>query len=338
MHLFTAGPAQTPRKILEALSLPTLHHRSEEFLTLFQSCKDKLHSIISLPHLFCLCSSGSGGMESAITSFSPRKILVLNHGKFSHRWLEIAHCFNIPSYNFEIPPYQAHNPQEVLEWLKKDPLIDCICMQSCESTGGVRQNFEAIANAVKSHNPEILVCVDGIASFAIEPIDTSHIDIFIASSQKALMLPAGLSFVFLSSYAFSLLKSKKPKSFYLALQNYILNEIAFSFPSNIFQALNLALSSIDPQTNYKLIKKRFLRFIAMLAQYDIDLFPLNPSYGIIAFKDQNEQIKNQLKSKQILISGGQGNLKNQISRIGNFGILQDFDFLLDSFESILKTR
>lgn len=338
MRLFTAGPAQTPEKILKALSLPTLHHRSEEFLTLFQSCKKRLHSFVSLPYLFCLCSSGSGGMESAITSLSPRKILVLNHGKFSHRWLEIAQSFNIPSCNLEVPPYQAHNPQEVLEQLKKDPLIDCICMQSCESTGGVRQNFESIARITKLYNPEILICVDGITSFGIEAIDTSHIDIFIASSQKALMLPVGLSFVFLSSYAFSLLRSKKPKSFYLALQNYLLDEVAFSFPSHLFQALDITLSSIDPQTNYELIKKRFHRFIAILNKYNIDLFALNPSYGIITFQDQDESIKNKLKSKQILISSGQGNLKNKISRVGNFGILQDFDFLLNSLESILKTK
>lgn len=337
MHLFTAGPAQSPKPILDSLSLPTLHHRSEEFKVLLNSCKTRLHSFVSLPYLFFLCSSGSGGMESVITSFNPRKILVFNHGKFSQRWLEIAHSFGIETHNFQIPPNQAHNPEEVLEILKKDTSIDCVCLQSCESTGGVRQNFESIAEKIKTYNPEILVCVDGIATLGIESIDVTHIDVFVASSQKALMLPVGLSFVFLSSYAFSLLDERKSKSFYFSLQNYRSNPIAFSLPSSLFQALHTSLSLIEPSKNYALIEQRFSALVGIFEHYRIALFASNPSKGIIAFKDRNEAIRSKLKAQKILISSGQGELKNHISRIGNFGILQEFEILLEALNEVLKT-
>lgn len=338
MQLFTAGPAQTPQIILNALSSPTIHHRSDDFLSLLKECKKELQTFLPMPFVFFLCASGSGGMESVISSFSPQKILILDHGKFSHRWLEIANALKIPTHHFKIPPHQAHSPIDVLSILQKDPSIDCVCMQTCESSGGVRQNFQSIAQSIKTHNANILVCADGIASFGIEPIDPTHIDIFIASSQKALMLPVGLAFVFLSPLAHSLLQKRNPKSHYLALQNYLKEEIPFSLPSNLFFALQISLQSIDPQTNYDLITKRFDLLYDFFKSHHIELFATQPSKGIIAFKDQDETIKSKLQKLGILISGGQGELKNSISRIGNFGILQDFDALLKALETLSKTN
>lgn len=337
MQLFTAGPAQTPQIILDALSSPTLHHRSIDFLSLLRQCKKGLQSFLPMPYIFFLCASGSGGMESVISSFSPKKILVLNHGKFSQRWLEIAHSLQIPTHDFKIPPHQAHLANDVLTILQKDPSIDCVCLQTCESSGGVRQNFQAIAKSIKTHNADILVCADGIASFGIESIDPTHIDIIVASSQKALMLPVGLAFVFLSSFAHSLLQIKTPKSHYLALQNYLKEEIPFSLPSSLFFALQASLQSINPQKNYDLIAKRFDLLCDFFKAHQIELFATQPSKGIIAFKDKDEIIKSKLQELGILISGGQGELKNLISRIGNFGILQDFDALLYTLENLSKT-
>lgn len=333
MTLFTAGPAQTPQIILDALASPPLHHRSEAFFSLLGQCKQGLQNLIPMPHVFVLCASGSGGMESALSSLVPRKILVLNHGKFSQRWLEIADSLQIPTHDFKIPSNQSHSPDRVVRILQEDPQIDCVCMQTCESSAGVSQNFCAIAQSIKSHNSQILVCVDGIASLGIENIDTQHIDIFIASSQKALMLPVGLAFIFLSPFAYSLLEKKSPKSHYLALQNYK-NDIPFSLPSNLFVALHTSLQHIIPQENYDLIAKRFELINTFFKIHGIELFALQPSKGIIAFKDEGEAIKSKLQRLGIFISGGQGELKNHISRIGNFGILQDFDILLRTFEKI----
>lgn len=335
MQLFTAGPAQTPQSILDALASPTLHHRSPSFLSLLEQCKIGLQNFVQMPWIFFLCSSGSGGMESAISSFSPKKILILNHGKFSSRWLEIANHLQIPSYNFQIPSGQSHSESDILKILQEDPDIDCLCMQTCESSSGAQQNFQSIAQCVKAHNAHILICVDGIASFGIEPIDTSNMDVFIASSQKALMLPVGLAFVFLSSFAYELLQTRIPLCYYLALQNYLTEEIPFSFPSNLLFALQASLDGIKrPKKNYDLVTERFELVCDFFKAYGIELFAKQPSQGIIAFKDENENIKTKLEKFNILISGGQGELKNHISRIGNFGMLQDFNPLLDALKKI----
>lgn len=337
MKLFTAGPSQTPKYFLEILSKPIIHHRSEEFETLFLHCQTLLKKIIDLPHVFCLCSSGSGAMESAISSANPHKILVLNHGKFSQRWLEIAKSFAIPTINYEIPSKEIHSIPQILNYLKED--VTCVCMQTCESSSGVQQNYAMITQAIKNYNPEILTIVDGIASFCIEEIATQHIDILITSSQKALMLPTGLSFVHLSDFALHTIQSRKAKSFYTALQNYIKQPIAFSLPSNLFLALQCALEFYTHQLSrqYATTKHRFEQLKTLLNQHHISLYSQYPSIGIIAFNDSANLIKKALQEKEILISRGQGKLKNQISRIGNFGLLQEFDTLFEALQDTLNS-
>ena len=74
-------------------------------------------------------------------------------------------------------------------------------MQMCESAGGLRHPAEAIAKAIKEYNPNIIVVVDAITAMGVEAIDTSHIDALIGGSQKAFMLPPGLSIIGLSPQA-----------------------------------------------------------------------------------------------------------------------------------------
>lgn len=336
MQLFTAGPSQSPKEVLEILQTPTIHHRSDEFKALFEKCRSLLKKIINLPHVFCLCSSGSGAMESAISSLNPQKILVLNHGKFSRRWLDIAKAFNIPAINYEISPQEIHSIPKILDYLNEG--VDCVCLQTCESSSGTKQDFISITKAIKSHNPKILTLVDGIASFCTEEIPTNNIDVLITSSQKALMLPVGLGFVHLSEFALQNIQNTKAKSFYTSLQNYLKNPIAFSLPSNLFFALKFALEFYTPrlQEQYTLIQKRFEILSSLFEDHQIELYSNYPSAGIIAFHDQNEIIKKKLKDREILISGGQDELKNQISRIGNFGILQNFDLLHKELKNTLN--
>ncbi len=152
------------------------------------------------------------------------------------------------------------------------------------------------------------------------------------------MLPVGLGFVHLSEFALQNIQNTKAKSFYTSLQNYLKNPIAFSLPSNLFFALKFALEFYTPrlQEQYTLIQKRFEILSSLFEDHQIELYSNYPSAGIIAFHDQNEIIKKKLKDRGILISGGQDELKNQISRIGNFGILQNFDLLHKELKNTLN--
>lgn len=334
MLLFTAGPSEISPQISKILSSPIIHHRSLEFEKIFRTCHDELLRICPMQEVFFLCSSGSGAMESAISSLAPKHLLILENGKFSARWGEIAKSFGITTTPLPCSWDSSHRAEQVLEVLEQNPSIDGLCLCGVESSGGVREEYEEILRVAKEFNPSLLSFVDAIALFGSEEIETTHIDVLVASSQKVLGLPVGLGFVFTSPYALSLLKERKPKSFYLALQNYLKNPIAFSLPSNLFMALEFVLKNIDFKSNYALIKRRFERTKEVLQSKGILLYAKNPSYSIIAFCDPQNKIKNALYQQNLLISSGQSHLKNSISRIGNFGGFQKYERLLEGLERV----
>lgn len=334
MPLFTAGPSEISPQISKILSLPIIHHRSKEFRECFDFCHDRLLEIAQMQEVFMLCSSGSGAMESAISSLSPSHLLILENGKFSQRWGEIARSFGIKTTTLSSSWDCSHRASEVLRVLQDDESIDGVCLCGVESSGGVREEYEAITQSIKAHNPQILTFLDAIALFGGERIEVQNIDVFVASSQKILGLPVGLGFVFTSSYALSLLQDKTPKSYYLALQNYLNNPIAFSLPSNFFLALEYVLKSIDFEKNYALIKERFRETKEILHSKGIALYPQDPSYSIIAFNDSQSQIKNALAQRDILISSGQSHLKTKVSRIGNFGGFQEYERVLEGLRRV----
>ncbi|WP_027327768.1 pyridoxal-phosphate-dependent aminotransferase family protein [Helicobacter pametensis] len=336
MQLFSAGPTQTPDQILSLLASPTLHHRSKEFEEIFESCVTNMKKLLGLPHIFFLLSSGSGGMESALSSLAPSSVLVLENGKFAQRWSQIAHNLRIQTHSITKEWNQAHSPQEVLDYLRSYPHIECVCFQSVESSGGVKQPYALIAQEIKAYNPQILIILDGIASIGAESLNLTHIDACIGATQKALMLPTGLAFVGISNPALKLIQTRSPLSFYLALQNYLHSPIAFSLPSSLFVALSWVFEHLDFEINYQVVAKRAKQTRDLLNHYKIPIYSTSPADSIIAFCDPHNQIKNILaQDKQILISSGQSHLKTQISRIGNFGILQDYDYFLKSLEEVL---
>lgn len=273
-------------------------------------------------------------MESAISSLAPKHLLILENGKFSARWGEIAQSFGIATITLSCSWDHSHQAEQVLEVLKQNPSIDGICLCGVESSGGVREKYEEICKIAKEFNPSLLTFLDAIALFGGEEIDTSHIDVLVASSQKVLGLPVGLGFVFTSPYALSLLQERKPKSFYLALQNYLKNPIAFSLPSNLFMALEFVLKNIDFKSNYALIKNRFEKTKEILQSKGISLYAKTPSCSIIAFDDPQNKIKNTLSKQNLIISSGQSHLKNSVSRIGNFGGFQEYERLLEELKGV----
>jgi aspartate aminotransferase-like enzyme len=109
--------------------------------------------------------------------------------------------------------------EEVVEAVKVNPSVDAIAIQVSESAGGLRHPVEEIAAAVKAINPEIMVIADGITAIGVERIDVANIDCIIAGSQKALMLPPGLSILGLSNAAIE--KIGEGKGYYLNLASEI---------------------------------------------------------------------------------------------------------------------
>jgi len=217
-YLLAPGPTQVPPEVLLAMARPVLHHRTPDFANLFGEVRTDLQTIFQTTHdVLILASSGTGAMEGSVANFlSPGdKALVINGGKFGERWEKICQTFGIQVVEIKVEWGHAVNPQQVADTLQQDPSIKAVYVQASETSTGVAHDVKALAEIVKAYDGTILV-VDAITALGVFDIQTDNwgLDVVVAGSQKAFMLPPGLAFVSVSDKAWRLADKAKNSAFY----------------------------------------------------------------------------------------------------------------------------
>ena len=214
--LLTPGPTPVPEFIRKAMSELTIHHRTKEFELIFENTRKLLLEILDMPEAIILASTGTGAMEACVTNLTHKKALVINSGKFGQRFTKICEAFNISHIEIKNEWNTAVKVEDVIEIIKQDKDIDAIYIQICESAGGLRHPYEQIAKEVKKINKNIMIIADGITAIGVERVNSSNLDAIITGSQKAFMLPPGLSMIGLSLEAVKKI-NEKPSGYYLNL-------------------------------------------------------------------------------------------------------------------------
>lgn len=331
MLLFTPGPTPVIEPIRQAMSEPTIHHRTPEFEAIFAQAREGLKNLIGMPEVLMLASSGSGAMEACVCTFAQNKILSINSGKFGERFGKIARAHHIPCEEIINEWDTPVSVESVIEILKKDQSIDAFCIQMCESAGGLRHPVESIAQAIKAYNPHIVVIVDAITAMGVEKIDTTHIDALIGGSQKAFMLPPGLSIIGLSSYAVEL-ANQRDIGFYFnlktELKNQSQNTTAWTAPTTIIIGLAKYFDIIKQNGGieriYAQTKARSLATHKALESLGLKIFPKSPALAMNTIYDEKNAstIRKILKNDfDLNIAGGQDKLKTSLFRINQMGMI-----------------
>lgn len=331
MLLFTPGPTPVPEDIRVEMAKPTIHHRTPEFEEYFKKARAGLKDLLNMPEVLMLSSSGTGAMEACVRTFCAKKLLSVNSGKFGERFGKIAKAYNIPNIEIKHDWDTPVEVEEVLEILKNDNDIDALAIQICESAGGLRHQVEKIAQAIKAHNPEIIVIADAITAMGVEPIDTRHIDALIGGSQKAFMLPPGMSIIGLSEKALKLIETRDIGFYFnlkTELKNQISNTTAWTAPTTIviglakyFQIIQ-TLGGIDEI--YRQTAKRAIATQNALLSIGLKIYPKNPALAMTTIIDEANasNIRKVLKNDfGVNVAGGQDHLKTSIFRINHMGII-----------------
>src|SRR3974377_22832 len=88
-YLFTPGPTPVPPEVLAAVGAPVLHHRSPDFLPVYERVLTRLRDVCRTENdVLLFGSSGTGAFESAVANLvSPGELhLVVTAGSFGDRW------------------------------------------------------------------------------------------------------------------------------------------------------------------------------------------------------------------------------------------------------------
>src|SRR6202035_3300636 len=213
-RLLTPGPTPLYPKALHAMMGSDIHHRTEEFRTLYRAVLADLKEVMGTSNdVLALVSSGTGAMEASVSNlFSPGdRVIVCVAGKFGERWAEIARAYGLDAIVLQEEYGGAVSAQRAIDTLKSQSNIRGVFVQASETSTGAAHDVRAMGEAIKK--TEAIFVVDAITGLGTMPLD-----IVIGGSQKAFMIPPGLAFLSISPKAWAFAETSKLPRYYFNLK------------------------------------------------------------------------------------------------------------------------
>lgn len=353
--LLTAGPVPISRAVQQVLRQPMAYHRGRPFIELFQRVTAGLKYLFQTKYdVLLLTASGTGAMEAVVTNlFSPGDAaIVVENGKFSERWSQIADIFKLRVIRLKIPWGQSVQPEQLMAAIQTAPALKAVFLTHCETSTGALTAVEQLAPLIHQHT-DALVIVDAITSAGVLPLkmDQWQIDVAVTASQKGLGLPPGLAMVALNHRAWRQVEQADLPRYYLDLtlarQSLRLERgTPFTPAIPLIVAAEIVLQQIQA-TGLEAIwqeRRELARwFRAKIQQLGFSIFPECPadSLTVIAIPAplEAEVIASQLLEEfGIIVSQGQGQLINKVLRIGHFVNIhqQDLNRFTTAFNDIIQ--
>jgi aspartate aminotransferase-like enzyme len=261
-RLFTPGPTPLLPQAQMAMASYGAHHRTADFRALFTRVLSDVKEFIGTKNdVLVLTSSGTGFMEASVSNLtSPDdRVLILTAGKFAERWISLAKAFACRVETVGAPYGETFSLEEVRSKVTSD--IRCVYMQATESSTGARHDVAAIARLVRAL-PDTLLIVDAITGLGTTDleIDAWGVDVIIGGSQKALMVPPGLSYGAISERAWRRMETAKSPRFYFDLRKErkaaAKAEAAYTPATALFAGMAAALDYIRQLGNGNLVLGR----------------------------------------------------------------------------------
>jgi 2-aminoethylphosphonate-pyruvate transaminase len=126
--------------------------------------------------------------EAAITTLVPPggKVLIHSNGVYGDRLIEIASHLQVPHAVIRTAPFTPATPEPFADALMTDPAITHVMVVHCETSTGILNPLEPIADLCRRAGKGFLI--DAVASFGAIGIDarTLHFDAVMLSSNKCM--------------------------------------------------------------------------------------------------------------------------------------------------------
>jgi aspartate aminotransferase-like enzyme len=225
-----------------------------------------------------------------------------------------------------------------------------VLTQATETSTATAHDVQKLADIVSK--TDALLLVDGITAVGAYEIkmDDWKIDGLVAGSQKAVMLPTGLSFVCLSERAWEKAKTCKTPRYYFDLQRELKanqkGETFFSSAVAHIKALDFVLNDISKKGLAKHFAEQrrradFTR--ALAAQMGLRLYSASPSDSVTGLNVpegiDGAKLREHLEKKYaVTVMGGQDQAKGKIIRIGHMGYIQDNDLIETMYRLALALK
>lgn len=351
-RLFTPGPTPVPEETLLELARPVTYHRSAEAKAILGEVAEDLKYVFQTNQpVFTITSSGTGGMESAVSNAlaAGEKAILLTAGRWGERWRGILKAFGSNTVAVEVPYGKAVTPDMLQKALGENPDAKAVFATLSETSTGVGHDVEAFGKLVAK--TDALLVVDGISGLgAMEcRMDAWNIDVLVTGSQKALMLPPGLAFVAASEKAWAKIDATPVRSFYFDLRrykkSYAESDTPFTPANTLIRAQRASLKRIRAEGIENLWARHSKLAAACRAgvkAMGLELFAERPNSALTVITvpagvDGSGTLKKMEKQYGFKLADGQDNMKGKIWRLSHMGYTDAFDVLgaLSALELVL---
>ncbi len=199
-YLLTPGPLTTAYGVKEAM-LRDWGSRDAEFIAMTAEMRERVLTIAGLnaPEFDCVPMQGSGtfAVEAMMGSLLPRdgKALVLANGAYGLRIAKILERIGRDHTLIDKGDYLPPRGEEVSAALSADPKITHVVVVHCETSSGILNPIEEIAEATEAAGCKLFV--DAMSAFGAIPIDLQRVRYaaLAASSNKCIEGVPGIGFV-----------------------------------------------------------------------------------------------------------------------------------------------
>ncbi|MFT5855135.1 MAG: aspartate aminotransferase-like enzyme, partial [Verrucomicrobiales bacterium] len=334
--LFTPGPVPIAPHLLDIGCTQPPYNRTEEFSAFTHEILDGLNYVFQTQgSVALLTASGTAAMEAGVLNFlNPSdRALVINGGTFGQRWCDLCAVYSIPYDELELAPGEDVDLDR-LEDLLINGGYTAVMINAHETSTGQLYDLHTIGELTHRHG--VFSIVDAISTVCADEflMDDWHIDVAILSSQKALALPPGLSFVAMNQKAVDRLHRNPPRSLYFDLRDYLSNQLRGQLPYTsaigLMLQLHQRLLDIRRESLPSLVMKHRQRaehFRRAMATSSFEVLPSRPSNAMTALWSDSLDARHVAETLRIdhniVVAPSGGALKSKLIRISHMGAQDD---------------
>ena len=240
---------------------------------------------------------------------------------------------------------EACDPQALAAELAKhkDAKIKAVFMQQNETSTGVINDVEALAKTVRQTLPDVLILVDAVSGLLAKDLksDAWGLDVVVAGSQKAFMVPPGIASVSMSQRAWKAYEnSSLPKHYWDIMQQKKFADKGQTYttpPESIIFGMHEAIKMIKEEGLQNIFERHEMgkniirsamraigcKLLADDACASPAVTAIFPPDGVDA-----EKVRSEMRNRfGVELAPGQGEFKGKLFRIGHLGYVDKLDLV-----------
>ena len=205
-YLAIPGPSVMPDRVLAAMHRASPNIYEGELVDMVAALWPDLRRLAGTSaHVAAYIANGHGTWEAANTNLFSRgdKALVLATGTFGHGWANSLRGLGVEvevlDFGRSVPPDLGRVEQA----LRSEPGFKAVLATHVDTASTVKTDIAALRGVLDTLGHSALLAVDCVASMGCDPfrMDALGVDVTVAASQKGMMTPPGMGFVWFSGKA-----------------------------------------------------------------------------------------------------------------------------------------